>query len=41
MCDIAVRLERKVTWDPKAEAIVGDVEASKMMHRPMRSPWSI
>ena len=41
MCDIAVRLERKVTWDPKAEVIVGDAEASKMMYRPMRSPWSI
>ena len=31
LCDIAIRLKRKVTWDPKKEVIVGDAEASKMM----------
>jgi hypothetical protein len=41
LCDIAVRLKRKVTWDPKAETIVGDADASKMLHRPMRAPWSL
>ena len=41
MCDIAVRLDRKVTWDPKQEDIVGDSEATRMLHRPMRSPWTI
>lgn len=41
LCDIAVRLKRKVTWDPKKEEIVGDVDASKMMHRPMRAPWTL
>jgi glucose-fructose oxidoreductase len=41
MCDIAIRLKRKVTWDPKKEVIVDDAEASKMMSRPMREPWTI
>ena len=41
LCDIAIRLKRKVTWDPRAEAIVGDAEASKMLHRPMRAPWTL
>ena len=29
MCDIAVRLDRKITWDPKTEEIVGDSEATQ------------
>lgn len=41
LCDLAVRLERKLTWDPKAETIVNDAEAARLMHRPMRSPWTL
>jgi len=43
LCDIAVRLDRKLTWDPKKEAFVGDNDgaATKMMHRDMRAPWTI
>ncbi len=41
MCDIAVRLDRKITWDPKQETIVGDSEAARMLNRPMRSPWTL
>ncbi len=41
MCDIAVRLDRKITWDPKQVTIVGDSEAARMLHRPMRSPWTL
>ena len=41
MCDIAVRLDRKITWDPKKEEIVGDSQATGMIHRPMRSPWTL
>ena len=39
--DIAIRLKRKVTWDPKKEEIVGDAEATKRLQRPMREPWKI
>jgi len=41
ICDIAIRTGRKITWDPKQEAIVGDAEASKMLSRPMRGPWTL
>jgi len=38
---IAMRLGRKVTWDPVAEQFVADPEADRMMDRAMRSPWSV
>jgi len=41
MCDIAIRTGRKITWDPHKEEIVGDPEASKMLSRPMRAPWTL
>ena len=41
LCDIAVRTGRKITWDPKKEAIVGDPEAAKRLHRDMRAPWTL
>ena len=39
MGDIAIRTGRKVTWDPKAGEVVGDVEANKLYIRDMRSPY--
>ncbi len=41
LCDIAVRTKRKITWDPKKTAIIGDDEATRMMHRELRAPWTI
>jgi hypothetical protein len=41
LCDIAVRTRRKITWDPKQNAIVGDDAAAKMVHRDMRAPWTL
>lgn len=41
MCDIAIRLKRKVTWDPKKEEIVGDIDAARMCSRAMRAPWTL
>ena len=41
LCNIAVRTKRKITWDPKTELIVGDAEAAKMMHRDMRTRWTL
>jgi predicted dehydrogenase len=41
LCDIAIRKERKITWDPKREVIVGDDDAAKMLKRPMREPWTL
>ncbi len=41
MSDIAVRTGRKITWDPGKNEIVDDAEASRMLSRPMRSPWTL
>jgi len=41
LSDIAMRVGRKVKWDPEKEKIVGDAEASRMLTRPMRSPWRL
>ncbi len=40
--NIAMRLKReKLRWDPRTEQIVGDDEASKMLTRAYRSPWTL
>jgi predicted dehydrogenase len=39
--DIAMRLRRKVRWNPAKEELVGDEQATRMMERSMRSPWRI
>ncbi|MFQ6131171.1 MAG: Gfo/Idh/MocA family protein [Armatimonadota bacterium] len=41
LSDIAIRTGRKIRWDPKAETIIGDDTARRMLSRPMRSPWRI
>ena len=41
IANIAIRLKRPVKWDPAKEVIVGDAEASKLLSREIRSPWSI
>ncbi len=39
--NIAMRLKRKIRWDPEREQIVGDDEAAAMLSRPMRAPWTL
>ncbi|MBN1417361.1 MAG: Gfo/Idh/MocA family oxidoreductase [Planctomycetes bacterium] len=39
--DICIRTGRRITWDQEKEVIVGDAEASKMLHRPMRATWTL
>lgn len=36
---IAIRLGRKLQWDPVAEQFVGDAEANRMLSREMRKPY--
>jgi predicted dehydrogenase len=38
---IAVRLGRKLRWDPVKERFINDTQADKMLARPMRSPWHL
>jgi hypothetical protein len=37
--NIAMRLKRKVRWDPETETFVDDAEANQMLRRPYRAPW--
>jgi len=41
MSNIAIRLGRKVVWDPKKEQIIGDPEATKMLRCDLRKPWTL
>jgi hypothetical protein len=39
--NIAMKLRRKIHWDPEQEQIVDDPEAAAMLSRPMRAPWTL
>lgn len=39
--NIALRLGRKLKWDPASEQVLNDAEANKMLSRPMRGPWKL
>jgi len=38
---IAIRLGRKLRWNPQKERFVDDPQADRMLSRPMRSPWQV
>lgn len=39
--NIAMKLGRKIRWDPQSEQVIEDPEAAAMLDRPMRAPWTI
>jgi len=39
--NIAMKLGRKVRWDPKKERFINDPEADRLLSRPMRNPWHL
>ena len=39
--NLALRLGRRLKWDPKAELFVGDEAANNMLSRTMRAPWRV
>jgi predicted dehydrogenase len=41
LSDIAMRLSRRLSWDPKTERFIGDEQANRMLTRSMRSPWHL
>ncbi len=41
MSDICIRLKRPIRWDPDKEQIIDDPEATNMLDRPMRKPFTM
>lgn len=41
LCDIAIRLGRKLRWDPERQQFPGDDPANRLLARAMRAPWRI
>jgi myo-inositol 2-dehydrogenase/D-chiro-inositol 1-dehydrogenase len=41
LANIAIRVGRKIRFDPVKEVIVGDDEAQRLAHQPMRAPWHL
>ena len=41
LSDIAVRLGRKLKWNPDKEEFINDAQATRMLTRSMRSPWHL
>jgi predicted dehydrogenase len=39
--NIAMKLRRRLKWDPDAERFIGDDEANRMLSKPMRAPWHV
>lgn len=41
LAGVAERLERPIKWDPKAEQIIGDADASRWLDRPRRKGYEL
>lgn len=41
LANIAIRVGRKIRFDPVTEHIIGDDEADRLAHQPMRAPWHL
>ena len=39
--EIAMRLGKKLKWDPERERFTNDDQANRMLSKPMRSPWHL
>jgi len=38
---IAVKLQRKLRWDPEKEHFIDDAEANRLLSYAMRPPWRL
>jgi predicted dehydrogenase len=41
LANIAIRVGRKIRFDPVKEVIIGDEEANRLVSQPMRAPWHL
>lgn len=39
LANLAMKVERPLTYDPKTRTVVGDAEATALLRRPYRKPW--
>ena len=39
LTNIAIRVGRKIAFDPVKEEVIGDPEANRLVDQPMRAPW--
>jgi predicted dehydrogenase len=40
LANLSMQLGRSLTWDPEKHQVVGDDEATKLLRRPYRAPWT-
>jgi predicted dehydrogenase len=40
LANLSMQLGRSLTWDPATHRVVGDEEATRMLRRPYRAPWT-
>jgi len=41
LANIALKMKRKIRWDPEKEVIIGDKEASRLLTKDYRKPWGL
>ena len=41
LANIAIRMGRKIHFDPVTEQVIGDEEANRLGNQPMRAPWHL
>jgi myo-inositol 2-dehydrogenase / D-chiro-inositol 1-dehydrogenase len=41
LANIAIRVGRKIQYDPVNERIIGDDQANRLVNQPMRAPWHL
>jgi hypothetical protein len=41
LANIAIRVGRKIKFDPVTEQVIGDEEANLLANQPMRAPWHL
>jgi len=41
LANIAIRVGRKIRFDPVKEQVIGDEEANLLANQPMRAPWHL
>ena len=41
LANLAIKLGRKLKWDPVAEKFPDDPEANRLLDRPRRKPWQL